>query len=69
MLAISNILDISLDYMMKGKPSRREVLQMECNETALIHALSRCTERQHAYAIRLLEVYLASLATSDKDME
>jgi len=69
MLAISDVLDISLDYMMKGNPTQREKMQFECNEAALVHALSRCNERQHAYAIRLLEVFLASMSTSDKDAE
>ena len=69
MLSISKLLDMSLDFMMKGNPTQREKLQLECNETALIHALSRCNDRQHAYAIRLLEVFLASLSSSDKDSE
>ena len=69
MLSISDLLDISLDYMMKGNPTPEEKLQLECNEAALVHALSRCNDRQHAYAMRLLELFFAYNTTSDRNTE
>lgn len=64
MLAISDCLDISLDYMMFGEISEDELHRQENDEAAIIHILSRCTQQQRHYAIRLLKLYIASMQIS-----
>ena len=61
MLAISDCLDISLDYMMFGEQTDEEAKRQEDDELAIVHILSRCTTQQREYAIRLLKLYIASM--------
>lgn len=72
LLALSANLDMSLDYMMFGEASNDELARQEIDELAIIHILSKCTERQREYAIRLLKLYIASMALPNnetKDIE
>ena len=70
MLALSECLDMNLDYMMFGEASEEEMARQERDELAILHILSRCTERQREYAIRLLKLYIASMnAGSEKESE
>ena len=62
MLAISECLDMSLDYMMFGEQTDEEARRQENDELAVIHILSRCSK--HDYAIRLLKLYIASMQIS-----
>ena len=64
MLAISDCLDISLDYMMFGEQTDEEAKRQEDDEPAIVHILSRCTTQQREYAIRLLKLYIASMQIS-----
>ena len=57
MLAISECLDMSLDYMMFGEQTDEEAKRQENDELAVIHILSRCSKQQRDYAIRLLKLY------------
>lgn len=64
MLAISECLDMSLDYMMFGEQTDEEARRQENDELAVIHILSRCSKQQRDYAIRLLKLYIASMQIS-----
>ena len=57
MLAISECLDMSLDYMMFGEQTDEEARRQENDELAVIHILSGCSKQQRDYAIRLLKLY------------
>ena len=46
MLAISECLDMSLDYMMFGEQTDEEARRQENDELAVIHILSRCSKQQ-----------------------
>lgn len=61
MLALSNHLDMSLDYMMFGEASEEELERQKQDELALLHILTKCTEPQRKYAIRLLKLFIASM--------
>lgn len=72
MLSMSDSLDMSLDYMMFGDAPAEELARQQNDEIALIHILSKCSDRQREYAIRLLKLYVASLNlndTSDANIE
>lgn len=72
MLSMSDCLDMSLDYMMFGDAPAEELARQQNDEIALIHILSKCSDRQREYAIRLLKLYVASLNlndTSDANIE
>ena len=56
MLAISECLDMSLDYMMFGEQTDEEARRQENDELAVIHILSGCSKQQRDYAIRLLKL-------------
>lgn len=64
MLAISECLDMSLDYMMFGEQTDEEARRQENDELAVIHILSGCSKQQRDYAIRLLKLYIASMQIS-----
>ncbi len=65
MLSMSDSLDMSLDYMMFGDAPAEELARQQNDEIALIHILSKCSDRQREYAIRLLKLYVASLNLND----
>lgn len=65
MLSLADNLDMSLDYLMFGDAPTEELARQKDDEIALIHILSKCTDRQREYAIRLLKLYVASLSLSD----
>lgn len=65
MLSLADNLDMSLDYLMFGDAPTEELARQKDDEIALIHILSKCTDRQREYAIRLLKLYVASLNLSD----
>ena len=64
MLAISECLDMSLDYMMFGEQTDEEARRQENDELAVIHILSGCSKQQRDYSIRLLKLYIASMQIS-----
>ena len=51
MLAISECLDMSLDYMMFGEQTDEEARRQENDELAVIHILSGCSKQQRAFEI------------------
>ena len=61
MLALSECLDMSLDYMMYGKTTDEELARQKNDELAIIHILSKCTKEQRSYALRLLQLFIASM--------
>lgn len=65
MLAIADNLDMSLDYMMFGEATEDELERQKHDENILIHLLSKCTNRQRDYAIRLLKLYISSMTQDD----
>lgn len=67
MIAFSQTLDMSLDYMVFGKLDEGEEARQEQNEIALIHAISKCPERQRANALRILQIFLASIEQIQSD--
>ena len=68
MLAISECLDMSLDYMMFGEQTDEEARRQENDELAVIHILSGCSKQQRDYAIRLLKLYIASMQISQNPL-
>lgn len=65
MLSIADNLDMTLDYMMFGEASKDELERQKHDENVLIHLLSKCTDKQRDYAIRLLKLYIASMTQDD----
>ena len=60
MLALSEHLHMSLDYMMYGiKPESSEKI-VPVERTGLHQLLTDCTDRQYNYAMRLMEVFLTA---------
>lgn len=60
MIALSKALDMTLDYMIFGSSSELEEARQEQTELALTHALSKCSERQRANALRMLQLFLST---------
>lgn len=65
MISIAKILDISLDYMVFGTPTKEEVERIECQEASLTHLLAQCNGRQHEYVTRMMQLFIASMSTDD----
>lgn len=61
MIAISKSLDMTLDYMIFGELSDIEAAREEQSEIAIIHAISKCNERQRMYALRMLQLFLSAM--------
>lgn len=61
MLAIADSLDMTLDNLMFGEFSAEELARQEQDELAIAHLLSKCTDREREYALRLLKLYIASM--------
>lgn len=61
MISLSHNLDISLDYIIFGAMTDEEIARQNDDQLALLHILSKCNERQRAYAIKLLKLFLASM--------
>ena len=66
MLSISKALDISLDYMMFGTPSKEEIDRIDKQESALTHIIAQCEERKYNYATRLLQLFIASMSSEEE---
>ncbi len=62
MISLSSSLDMSLDYMLFGTLSSDEEKVMANDETAIIHALSRCNPKQRESAIRMLQLFVAAMS-------
>lgn len=61
LLALSKILDMSLDYIIYGITDNSSPLQTHTDETtAIIETLNSLPPRQHQYALRLLKVFLSA---------
>ena len=69
MISIAKILDMSLDYMVFGTPTKEEVERVECQEASLTHLLAQCNERQHEYVTRMMQLLIASMSTDDNVTE
>ena len=65
MISIAKILDMSLDYMVFGTPTKEEVERVECQEASLTHLLAQCNERQHEYVTRMMQLLIASMSTDE----
>ncbi len=65
MISIAKILDMSLDYMVFGTPTKEEVERVECQEASLTHLLAQCNERQHEYVTRMMQLLIASMSSED----
>ena len=61
MIAFSKALDMSLDYMIFGESTELEEARQEQSELALIHAISKCPERQRSNALRMLQLFLSAI--------
>ena len=65
MISIAKILDMSLDYMVFGTPTKEEVERVECQEASLTHLLAQCNERQHEYVTRMMQLLIASMSSDE----
>ena len=65
MISIAKILDMSLDYMVFGTPTKEEVERVECQEASLTHLLAQCNERQHEYVTRMMQLLIASMSPDE----
>ena len=63
MLAFSEHLNMSLDYMMYGIEPENQPVPVE--RIPLQQMLAECSERQYTYALRLMEAFLE--ATEEKE--
>ncbi len=69
MLAISQHLDMSLDYMMFGNASPEELERQQQDVLAITHILTSCSEVQRDYALRLLKLFIASMNVPASERE
>ena len=69
MICISKSLDISLDYMIFGTPTKEEVERIDCQEASLTHLLAQCNGRQHEYVTRMMQLFIASMGTDELPKE
>ncbi len=60
MLALSEHLHMSLDYMMYGIKSESQEKNVPLERNELQQLLADCTDRQYTYAMRLMEVFLTA---------
>jgi len=60
MLAFSQNLHMSLDYMMYGIEPESTENKAPVERTGLQQLLTDCTDRQYTYAMRLMEVFLSA---------
>ena len=65
MISISKTLDMSLDYMIFGELSDLEAARQEQSELALLHAISKCPERQRMNALRILQTFIAAVSVDE----
>lgn len=66
MLAFSNVLNMSLDYMFYGK-GEDEPKSPQCDEVdALLEMLKNCPERKRKYALEILKIYFKSFDSEDE---
>ena len=65
MISIAKILDMSLDYMVFGTPTKEEVERIERQESSLTHLLAQCNSRQYEYVTRMMQLLIASMSTDD----
>ena len=68
MLAISECLDMSLDYMMFGEQTDEEARRQENDELEVKHNLSRFSKQHRYYEIRILKLYIASKKISQNPL-
>lgn len=61
MISIAKSLDISLDYMIFGTPTKEEVERIERQEASLTHMLAQCNTHQYEYVTRLMQLLIASM--------
>lgn len=61
MIALSKALDISMDYIIFGGADELTKARQEECELALAQALAKCSERQRTNAIRMLQLFVASI--------
>lgn len=67
MIALSQTLDMTLDYMIFGESTELEEARQEQSEMALMHAISKCPERQRANALRMLQLFLSAIEQARTD--
>ena len=67
MLSISKSLDMSLDYLMFGTPDKEELERIECQDASLTHMLAQCTDRQHEYVTRLMQLMIAAMSPNENN--
>jgi len=58
MLAFSEQLNMSLDYMMYGKNDFHEISTKNPVPKEFIQLMEHCSDQQYTYALRLLELFL-----------
>lgn len=67
MIAFSKALDMSLDYMIFGESTELEEARQEQSELALVHAISKCPERQRSNALRMLQLFLSAIEQAQNE--
>ena len=69
MISISKSLDMSLDYMIFGTPTKEEIERIDCQDSSLTHMLAQCNDRQYKYVTRLMQLFIASMGTDENISE
>ena len=64
MLAFSNVLNMSLDYMFWGTEKEKENPDSD-EVTTLLEMLRNCPERKRRYALEILKIYFKSFDSTD----
>lgn len=67
MIALSKALDMTIDYMIFGETSELEEARQEQSELALVHAISKCPERQRTNALRMLQLFLSAIEQAQNE--
>lgn len=67
MIALSKALDMTIDYMIFGETSELEEARQEQSELALVHAISKCPERQRTNALRMLQLFLSAIEQAQSE--
>lgn len=68
MLALSDCLNMSLDYMIYGDIDKKEETVHTDEVTAIMNLLSSCSKQKRIYAMRILKLFLIA-CDSDNDYE
>lgn len=67
LLALSDTLDMSLDYILFGSSNPDNEISHTDEVTAVMCLLDKCNERNRAYALQMLKLFLAACNNNSTD--